>query len=249
MLDKELKHVQSVYYGNFASAKDTATFSGDITNGGDFDGPGVAEFLDVDLEAAKEKGVKYISFNVNNFTGQHFDKLGGHCSFGFMEREKELEGEIFEPSTVKQKINLSQKTTASTPCLFDVETKEMVWMDAPGVLKGIATNIENTRNNVVMQCAKVLDGDYTKISDVIRINALARGEIVNSPEEADITFGFDGDIKPTDVDYFSGNLLPKEVAPEYLSEPEPEIENSEIEDVNIENPTQNVINDMFDDVK
>lgn len=239
--DKNMNRTGGIYYGNFGGERDVAVFSGDITDGGDFNDAGVAEFMDLDLNALKAKGIKYVGFSVRSFTGQPFSELSGHCSFGFMEREKMKDGQIFEPSTVKQKINLSQRATTSVPCLFDVDSREMIWIDAPGNIRS-CSNIVNDPTKI--QCIKAIDGDITNLTDVIKINALARGEIVDNPEEADITFGFDGDVKPTDIDYFSGNLLPKEVAPEYQIE---EVEEDK-ENENVDKNEEEMVQLTFDDI-
>ena len=94
-LDKNLNCVDQVSYYN--QENNYARISGDIVNGGDFDGKGVAEFLDVDLEKAKEYGIRYVCVAVHSFTQQPLSQME-HAHFGFMEREKMMDGEIFEPS-------------------------------------------------------------------------------------------------------------------------------------------------------
>lgn len=51
---------------------DYAIHSGDFTDGGRFDGPGVAEMIDINIEEAIAYGVRYVVVMVNQYTGDHF---------------------------------------------------------------------------------------------------------------------------------------------------------------------------------
>jgi hypothetical protein len=235
MMDKDLKLIGRCSFYDLEGA--CYTHSGDITDGGDIDGKGVAEFIDIDIDKAKKQGVRYFVFTVNSFTNIPYDLLK-NAHFGFMERENQMEGEIFEPSTVKQLIKLNAPATAETVCMFDVEKREMIWMDEVG-MEGVygrglnANTVDANWQGTSMGCYKVLHMEKPNISDVIRINAEARGgEIVYNKEDADLIFAFNEGITPTDLDYFSGELIPQEVAPEYIPEEiEEEIANDVINEI------------------
>lgn len=229
MLDKDLHLIDRCSYYSLKSA--CYTHSGDITNGGKFDGAGVSEFIDIDMKKAKEQNVRYFCFTINNFTGQKFSNLE-NIRFGYMEREEGQVGEIFEPKTVRQVIKPNAPSTSAIMCMFDIEKKEMIWMDDVGqdIFLGQyrANNLDENWKGTAMACYKALHLEKPDIYDVIRINALARGgEIVYDKDEADIVFALDEGIKPTDLDYFTGNLIPKEVAPEFLPKEEVKEEISE----------------------
>lgn len=214
MLNENLNLIDRISYYNLKPAGNFAFHSGDITDAGKFDGPGAAEFIDIDINKANEQGIKYICFMINSYTHQTYADME-HIRFGWMEREDPLSGEIFEPKTVKQNVKLTANSKTAIMCLFDVENKEFIWMDEIGqdsfnsyCINNIDTNIKGA----TMSCYKVIHLEKSNVADVIRINAEARGgEIVNNREEADIVFAIDGDITPMDFDYFSGNLISKEV--------------------------------------
>lgn len=223
MMDKDLKLIDRCSY--YSGKGNYYGLSGDITDGGAFDGPGVAEFIDIDLKKAKEHGVRYFVFTVNSYTNQPFSELE-HMHFGFMEREKQLDGQIFEPATVQQKVKLNSPTTAATICMFDIEKQEMIWMDEVGQnLLGNAkpiNNLDTQWHGTSMVCYKALHMEKPNLDDVIRVNVEARGgEIVYNKEDADLVFDLNEGITPMDLDYFSGELIPAEVAPEYLPTEEP----------------------------
>ena len=43
--------------------------------------------------------------------------------------------------------------------------------------------------------------------DVIFMNAIARGEIVDNKEEAEVVYSIDGDVTPFDVDIIVGEYI------------------------------------------
>ena len=224
MLDKDLKLVRRCSFYDLAD--EGYTHSGDITNGGDADGKGVAEFIDIDMDKIKKAyNARYFVFTVNSYTNQPYCDMP-HAHFGFMERENQMEGEIFEPSTVQHLIKLNAPATAETICMFDMERKEMIWMDEVGMEaaygRGLNVNtIDANWQGTQMGCYKALHMEKPFISDVIRLNVEARGgEIVFNKEDADLVFALNEGIKPTDLDYFAGELVPKEVAPEYIPKEE-----------------------------
>ena len=236
ILDKDLKLIQRCAFYNLAGSG--YTHSGDITNGGDADGKGVAEFIDIDMKQVKEynPNARYFVFTVNSYTDQNYCDMA-HAHFGFMEREKQMEGEIFEPSTVQQLIKLNAPATSATVCMFDIERREMIWMDEVGMEhvygRGLNANtIDANWQGTQMGCYKALHMEKPFISDVIRLNVEARGgEIVFNKEDADLVFALNEGIKPTDLDYFAGELIPKEVAPEYIPKEEQEEEKTEDEPI------------------
>ena len=219
ILDKDLKLVRRCSFYNLSD--EGYTHSGDITSGGDADGKGVAEFIDIDIDKIKKAyNARYFVFTVNSYTHQQYCDMP-HAHFGFMERENQMEGEIFEPSTVQQLVKLNAPATAETICMFDLERREMIWMDEVGMEAAYGRALNNTIDanwqGTQMGCYKALHMEKPFISDVIRLNVEARGgEIVYNKDEADLVFALNEGIKPTDLDYFAGELIPKEVAPEYI---------------------------------
>ena len=215
-LDKNLSLVNRVSYYNLKTPY--ACHSGDIVDGGDFDGKGAAEFIDIDIEKAKENGIRYACLTAHSYSGELYKDMA-HIRFGFMEREEPMSGEIFEPSTVKQSIKLSAPSTAAVVCAFDLETRKMIWIDDIGHDSFRSFNVNNLDTNLVgatMALYGAIHMEKPDIYDVIRINVEARGgKLVDEPGWADLTFALDGDIKPTDLEYFSGNLIPEKVAEEY----------------------------------
>lgn len=205
--------LEHVSYTNLKSSRFGICHSGDITNGGPVDGEGVAEFIDLDIEKALSAGARYAVFNVYNFSDENFSKME-HAAFGFMTRNDMKSGEIFEPSTVKQRMDLASATTTCIPVIFDLKERMLIWCDmaltADHVRAGYGgINVESNLPSVVVTCKAMVDVKKSNLYDLFTLNAKARGIITNNPDEADIRFGLDDscDVKPSDIDVIVGKYL------------------------------------------
>lgn len=205
--------LEHVSYSNLKSEKFGMYHSGDITNGGPVDGEGAAEFIDLDIDKALGAGARYAVFNVYNFSNEFFSKME-HVAFGFMTRENMESGEIFEPSTVKQRMDLASATTTCIPVIFDLKERVFIWCDmaltADHVRAGYGgINVESNLPSVVVTCKAMVDVKKPNLYDLLMFNVKARGIITANPDEADIRFGLDDncDVKPSDIDVIVGKYL------------------------------------------
>lgn len=199
-----------------------ACHSGDIV-----DAPcGAAEYIDIDLSFLEQKSaiadktqiinsagnpiasIRYIAFTAAVFTCQWFSQLSV-CSAGWMERADLDSGEIWEPTTVAQQFNLQAATRQETMFLLDIQTREIIWLDRPG-----SSEFEGLPNNVITRAAAQkaalmteLTGVHMSLGDLLRLHAKARGELVDSPEEADYTIMSGGSIDPYGFSRVIGDWL------------------------------------------
>ena len=86
------------------------------------DGFGYGDGIDININKAREQGAKYAIINVLNYKGYKYSEIP-HADFGFMIREEAMSGEIFEPSTVENKISLNSASTSCIPVVIDLENK------------------------------------------------------------------------------------------------------------------------------
>ncbi|WP_295249851.1 TerD family protein [Ruminococcus sp.] len=191
--DENWQYVDRVSYTQLRSAKYRAYHSGDITNGGNVNGDGVAEFIDVEIDAVAKNTGRYIAFQVYSFTGQHFSTLP-NCRFGWMEREDVNSGEIFEPQTVEMKIDLTADSTVAIPVIFDCVERKFIWCDMNlqnASSRFYGNNLESNLHGVTATCYGLTHLNKANIYDLIMMNAIARGSIVTDRNEADIIFSND----------------------------------------------------------
>lgn len=198
--DKDWNYVNHVSYTNLRSRNMEACHSGDITDGGKPNGKGVAEFIDINIEAAARQA-RYVVFQVYSYTGQPFANIP--CRFGFMERENVNSGEIFEPTTVSMKMDMSSQSKISIPVIFDCEERKMIWCDMNIGIDSMrynygGNNFESNVGGVKDVCKAITNMNKPNIYDLIVLNAQARGIVVTDRNQADIIFS-NGPTVPIEV--------------------------------------------------
>ncbi len=109
----------NLYSGEYAA------HSGDIRDGRN----GAAEYIDINVEKARDAGVRYVLMTSNVYSGDHFNSFD--CSVGIMVRDGET-GDHFEASTVRSKLDLDSDSRMTNPAIFDLETGSMIYVDLHG---------------------------------------------------------------------------------------------------------------------
>lgn len=192
--DENWNYVEHISYTRLRSGKMKAYHSGDITNGGSVNGKGVAEFIDINVDAVAQSG-RYVAFQVYSFTGQKFSELP-NCRFGWMEREDVNSGEIFEPSTVDMSIDANAEGVTAIPVIFDCKTKEFIWCDMNLAMSQNryscwGNNLESNLRGVTAVCYAMTHLSKPNLYSLIAFNAMARGMMVDNRNDADIIFSND----------------------------------------------------------
>lgn len=194
IFDEKWNYLEHISYTRLRSQTYNSYHSGDITNGYGVDSGGVAEFLDVDIESVAKTG-RYVCFQVYSYTQQPFNKMP-NCRFGWMERQDVNSGEIFEPQTVINKFDLTSASTVCIPVIFDCKNKEFIWCDMNLNIDSCeryyrGNNVESNIRGVSAVCYGLTNLVKPDLYDLVRLNAIARGEIVTDRNEADIIFSND----------------------------------------------------------
>ena len=101
-------------------------FSGDQTSGYN----GGSEYFDVDVALFKKKHpeIKHLVFCNNVFSGTNF--AGCLCKAGYMLRDAQDSGEIFEPKTIKSSFIINCESTFAYLFGIDLEKNDFVWLNA-----------------------------------------------------------------------------------------------------------------------
>ena len=209
IFDENFRYMQHISYTNLKSQDFAAYHSGDIVDGGSVNGAGASEFLDVNLDAAVKHGARYLVYQVYCFTRQAFSNLP-NVHFGFMERDCVNSGEIYEPKTVKQKINLTSNSNVAIPVIFDCVERKVIWCDMNLGLAGYHTrgnNIETNLSIVELACYCMVHMHKPTIYDLIQLHVKARGTFCDNIEEADVVFDEEMGITPYDTEVFMSEYL------------------------------------------
>lgn len=130
-LNEDFKKVSSVSYQGYSSEKTGAYYSGDIQSGkgkhGGYEG------INIDLKSRgiklnMDNGARYVAMSVIVYAGTSFNTFNAVA--GYQEREKLKGGSALEASKVKTKFQISGSGRSCLPLLFDLKTREIIWVDA-----------------------------------------------------------------------------------------------------------------------
>ena len=192
--DENWDFVDYVSYTRLRSGAMQAYHSGDITDGGSINGKGVAEFIDINIDAVAKNG-RYIVYQIYSYTGQKFTEMP-NCRFGWMERDEVNSGEIFEPSTVTMSLDVTSESVVAIPVIFDCKERKFIWCDMNLSIDNSRShyggnNLESNLSGVSATCYGMTHLNKANIYDLVTLNAEARGIIVTDRNDADIIFSND----------------------------------------------------------
>ena len=178
--------------------------SGDIRNGAN----GAYEFIDIDIVKLKNVRPKarYVVFDLRVFAGPKFSEIP-NCHIGWMERDIPNSGEIFDISTVVQKNEMNSESKNIILCAFDLDTNEYIWIDTT-TSTGSFSSIYSASSELVGLLRSMIELEKPKLWYLFQLHAEARGEIVFTKDEADISFGVtDSSVNINDVDIINGEYM------------------------------------------
>lgn len=202
LYDEELRVLDTISYWNLRSNKYIGCHSGDITSAPN----GASEYIDIDLDDLKSKGVKYMALMVNSFTHTPFCDLP-ECFVGFMERECPNSGEIYEPKTVVNKSDIATSTEQVMPMIIDIDNMEVVWTDLSVSNDSYINNVHTNKSRIKLAMKSMLNVVKPNMYDLFMLHTIARGELVEDKEQADIIFSLTEGITPYDVDIIMGEYI------------------------------------------
>ncbi|MEY8348077.1 TerD family protein [Bacillus cereus] len=163
--------------------------SGDITSAP----KGACEFIDLDIQSIRDCGGRYVVMNVFSFTGHLFAELPV-CFAGWMLRSKPQSGEIFDPRSVIDRLDLTSNSTISIPIIFDLKENKMIWADIE--LKQYpmyANNVDGNEKGIVLMGKALTSLVKPHLYDLFVLHGKARGILVDEQEDADTVFSVEAE--------------------------------------------------------
>ncbi|MBV9469541.1 MAG: TerD family protein [Abitibacteriaceae bacterium] len=159
---------------------------------------GAAEFIDVSLEALRAKSIRYVVMSVNSYTQQPFCDLP-ECFAGWMARTHPDSGEIFDPKTVQDRIDLAADTRICLPLIMDVVKEQVIWTDIALKHYPSFNNVHNNLGGVSLMVQAMTSLVKPSLFDLFTLHIRARGELVDTPVVASTVFSLDNGITPFDT--------------------------------------------------
>ena len=195
--------IGQVSYTNLKSDKCKAYHSGDITRARH----GASEFIDIDIPSAA-KHARYLAMNVLVYSGPSFAEHET-CFVGWMTRSQPNSNEIFDPATVEQKIDLTQNCRSVMPVVFDLQERKVVWIDLPVSQHGFHhNNVESSQASIQQKLHAILNvNNKLSLYELFELHAAARGELVETPEDADTVFTLTKGVTPFDVNTINAEFM------------------------------------------
>ena len=204
-VSEDFTRTEQIAYYNLRST--AAVHSGDLTSAPD----GAAEFIDVTLAEALRQGWRYVVMTVHSFSHHRLSEVP-ECWAGAMARGADPQsGEVFEASTVMQRLDLVSPTFNATPFVIDLAERRLIWWDLPvGVGEHQVANLDRSSNRVLAHLLDLLEGRRMPLAHLL---GLLADDVVEDPDKAQLVFG-EGGILPWQTERILALLGPAEVAME-----------------------------------
>ena len=201
MYDAEYQYIDTLAYYNLRNLG--AHHSGDIVNAPQ----GAAEFIDVSLDRCLPLRVRFVVMCISSYTEQPYCDLP-ECFAGWMARQQPASGEIFEPRTVVDKVDIAANTRCCLPAIFDLDRHEVVWADI--ALKGnprFPNNVHNNLSGVSLMLRAMTQMRKTDLHTLFGLHIRARGEAVATLAAAQTVFAVDQGLTPFDLDRIAAEFM------------------------------------------
>ena len=156
---------------------DAIVYSGDETSGYN----GGSEFYDIDVAEFRKlhPNVRYAVFCNNVFSSLTFDRCV--CTAGYMLRDKEDSGEVFEPKTVKSSFVVNAPSRFCYLFAIDLVKSDFVWLNCA----------RNSSANIAGETELGFLINYINTTDIMNVASffgMMASEVVDDPSKADIVF-------------------------------------------------------------
>lgn len=186
--DENWNYKEHVSYTNLRwgieKGKYNAYHSGDITSAPH----GACEFIDLDIKSIQYFGIRYIVPSILSYTQQNFCDMP-ECYMGWMIRTNPGSGEIFEPSTVQNKLDITSESKICIPLIFDLKERKFIWTDI--ALKSnpnwSGNSVESNEKSIFLVGEAMTSLVKPNLYDLFKMHIEARGEEVDI-DEADVIF-------------------------------------------------------------
>ncbi|PRA03995.1 cytoplasmic protein [Paenibacillus sp. MYb63] len=203
MYDKDWNYVEHISYTNLRSSNYKAVHSGDIVTAPN----GASEFIDLHIPSIVAFGGRYVVATLLSFTSHPYCDLP-ECFVGWMMRKKPGSGEIFEPSTVANKIDITADTQIAIPVIMDLVERTVIWTDlALTRYPDYHNNVEGNQKGIVLMGKALTTLRKPDLHDLFMLHAKARGELVDTIDQADTIYSVDQGVTPYDIEQIMAEYL------------------------------------------
>ena len=139
-----------------------------------------AEYIDINIGALRNHGLRYVLVDVRNFNGRSLRSL--NPAFGYMEREHPEANSTWIPKTVAASWRLRSEAKACVAVMIDLETMEYIPLDIDSNSITATGDTEAIFTAMRMYC----EPPKLSVHDLVMWHAEARGaQVVEQAEEGE----------------------------------------------------------------
>lgn len=192
--DSEMRCTGQVSWTNLKSAG--LVHSGDLQSAPQ----GAAEFVDGTIGTVLGKGHRYLAMVVYRYRGDAFSQMDCFC--GWMTRDKpDASYKTFDIATVEQKLSLDGVSKYAVPVLFDLQTREAIWLDLRVHGNVLRSSVETSWQDIesLVRLGRRMPDWRLTLHELAELHIQARGgRRTSDPTVADVRFSLDsqGDYHP-----------------------------------------------------
>ncbi|MGO4732678.1 TerD family protein [Paenibacillus sp. 2KB_22] len=203
MYDENWNYVEHISYTNLRSVKYKAAHSGDIVTAPH----GASEFIDLHMPSIVDYGGRYVVTTLHSFTSHPYCNLP-ECFAGWMMRKKPGSGEIYEPATVQNKMDITADTQLAIPVILDLVERTIIWTDlALTRYPDYNNNVEGNQKGIVLMGKAMTTLRKPDLYDLFMLHAKARGVLVDTKDQADTIYAVDEGVTPYDIEKIMAEYL------------------------------------------
>jgi hypothetical protein len=124
-----------------------------------------------------------------------------------MLREKPRSGEIFEPKTVQDRVDLTANSRMAVPLIIDLETRTVIWCDmSVGNTHYWVNNVHTAKKGLGFTAQALTEMIKPNLYDLLMLHAKARGVVVKAKDQADTVFSLEAET-PFRQEEIAANFL------------------------------------------
>jgi hypothetical protein len=144
--------------------------------------------------------------SLNSFTHQTYCDQP-ECFAGWMARKHANSGEIFDPRTVQDKVDIAANTRICLPAVLDLVERQVIWADIalreyPGW-----NNVQNNLSGMSVLARAMASLVRTNLHTLFSLHIQARGELVMERRDAECIFAVDDGITPFDLGRITSEFM------------------------------------------
>jgi len=204
---EDFKTESHVSYTNLRDKQIDAYHSGDIVRAP----KGASEFIDIDMNKAIKRGYRYVAMTLILYAGSETFNSIETCYAGWMSREYPNSNELFDPKTVKQKIDVTSETSSTMVCLFDIIEKKMIWVDTMigrNRTSSCGDNVHSKKASIQDLLRGIVQMDNKmSLKQLFKMHTDARGELVENKGDAETIFSIDEGIGPYNINEINSEFI------------------------------------------